>query len=185
MLTAVELCARALLKLGAAPIASFADDKAEAMLAQGLYASVRNGLLVQYPWRFAVAQMALAPLQTAPLSEFTYAFQLPADFLRALNVSNGGIYRIVRHTLHSHSPEVLLSYIYQPDESYFPAHFQTALVARLAAEFCLPLTENTSRADVLMRHAEQEFAKAKRVDTQQDIPQALQHFSLINAREGF
>jgi hypothetical protein len=58
-------------------------------------------------------------------------------------------------------------------------------VARLAAEFCLPLTENTSRADLLNRTAEQELMRAKRVDAQQDTPNALQDFSLINAREGF
>ena len=143
MLTAVALCARALLKLGAAPITSFTDDRTEATLATMLYASTRDALLVQYPWRFAVAQLALTPLQTPPLSEFAYAFQLPADFLRALTVGQGATYRIVRNTLHANTPDVLLSYIYQPDESQFPPHFCQALVARLSAEFCLPLTENT------------------------------------------
>lgn len=185
MLTAVALCARALLKLGAMPITSLTDDRTEATIANMLYASTRNNLLVQYPWRFAVAQLALVPLQAQPLSEFTYAFQLPADFLRALDVSGHVPYRVMRNTLQTNSADILLRYIYQPDESQFPQHFQAALVARLAAEFCLPLTENTSRADLLSNRADQEFMRAKRVDTQQDTPNALQDFSLINAREGF
>jgi hypothetical protein len=55
-------------------------------------------------------------------------------------------------------------------------------VARLAAEFCLPLTENSSRAERLARLAEDELRLARLVDSQQDTPPRVEDFSLIRAR---
>jgi hypothetical protein len=57
-----------------------------------------------------------------------------------------------------------------------------ALVARLAAEFCLPLTENTTRADLLARLAEAELRVARRADSQQASATALGSFPLISVR---
>jgi hypothetical protein len=57
-----------------------------------------------------------------------------------------------------------------------PAYFRAALVARLAAEFCVPLTENGERAQRLGRRAKEELKVAKLVDSQQDkqpIPERL------------
>jgi hypothetical protein len=56
------------------------------------------------------------------------------------------------------------------------------LVARLAAEFCLPLTENSSRAERLSRLADAELKVAKLVDSQQDTPPRVEDFTLIQAR---
>jgi hypothetical protein len=55
-------------------------------------------------------------------------------------------------------------------------------LARLAAEFCLPLTENTSRADLLSRLAEAELRSARRADSQQASATALGAFPLISVR---
>jgi hypothetical protein len=59
-----------------------------------------------------------------------------------------------------------------------------ALVARLAAEFCIPLTENSSRAEVLFRLAESELRLARLIDSQQDTPKAIEDFTLTGARVG-
>ena len=64
----------------------------------------------------------------------------------------------------------------------FPPFFAAALVARLSAEFCIPLTENTSRAQLLAGHAEAELRAARRADSQQATTRALSHFPLIAAR---
>jgi hypothetical protein len=52
---------------------------------------------------------------------------------------------------------VTLTYVFRAEEAAFPAFFAAALVARLAAEFCLPLTESASRAEMLHRLAEGEM----------------------------
>jgi hypothetical protein len=60
--------------------------------------------------------------------------------------------------------------------------FVSALVARLAAEFCLPLTENSSRAERLSRLAEDELRLARLVDSQQHTPGRVEDFSLVKVR---
>jgi hypothetical protein len=186
-LSAIALCGRALLKIGAATIASFEEGTAEAEVAANLYPSVRDALLSAFPWSFATAQARLPRLAAAPAADFAYAYQLPADFLRALSAGTGGqgrgvVYRIAENRLHTDAAEVVLTYIFRPAEAAFPPFFDGALISRLAAEFCIPLTENTARAEFLFRLAETEARAARLTDSQQDTPPAFQDFSLISAR---
>ena len=53
---------------------------------------------------------------------------------------------------------------------------------RLAAEFCIPLTENTSRAQHLAQQADAEFRAARRADSQQATPRAIEDFPLVSVR---
>jgi hypothetical protein len=186
-LTALALCSRALLRLGAQPVASLTEGSAEAEVAANLYPGTRDALLSAHPWSFATGQAELPRLSTAPLADFANAFQLPGNFLRALSAGaagrgRGAPYRIQEGRLHADAEAVTLTYIFRPDESAFPPFFAAALVARLAAEFCLPLTESAARAEVLFRLAEQELRAARQVDSQQDTPRGIEDFPLISAR---
>lgn len=186
-LSDVGLCSRALIRLGAAPLSSFDDGTAESEIAGALFAPVRDALLSAYGWSFAAGQASLIPLAEPPMADYAEAFALPNDFLRALSAGTGGKgrglnFRIARNALHTDASSVLLTYIFRPAEEEFPAYFDAALIARLAAEFCIPVTENTSRAETLFRLAEAEFARARQIDAQQDTPGRIEDFSLINAR---
>jgi hypothetical protein len=146
-------------------------------------------MLSAHPWSFATKKVELARLAAPPVTDFAYAYQLPNDFLKALSAgddarSRGSTYQIVNRQLHSDAESVVLSYVFRPSEGDFPAYFAPALVTRLAAEFCLPLTENTSRADRFSRLAEDELRLAKLVDSQQDTPPRVEDFTLIEARLG-
>jgi hypothetical protein len=186
-LSALALCARALLKIGAQPIASLDEGTAEAEVAANLYPGLRDALLAAHPWSFATGQKTLPRLAAQPRADFLHAFQLPAGFLRALsagmpNRGRGLAYRILENRLHCNAEQVVLSYIFRPEESAFPPHFAAALTARLAAEFCIPLTENTSRAQLLASQAEAEFRAARRADSQQATPRAIEDFPLVSVR---
>jgi hypothetical protein len=186
-LTPIALCSRALIKLGARPIASFVEGTVEAQVAAALYPSVRDALISAHPWSFATAQATLPRLAAAPVADLRYAHQLPVDFLRALSVGSGARgrgaeYRIVESTLQSDRDEVVLSYIFRPDESGFPPFFDSALIASLAAEFCLPITESTSRSELLYKLADGEFRRARLIDAQQDTPGRVEDFTLVEAR---
>jgi hypothetical protein len=185
-LSDIALCSRALIRIGAAPIASFDDGTAESEISGALFAPVRDALLSAYSWSFATGQIALNRLESPPLADYANAFELPGDLLRTLSAGSGGrgrglTFRIARGALHTDSDEVLLTYIFRPEEE-FPPYFDAALIARLSAEFTIPLTENTSRADAMYRLAELEFGRARQIDAQQDTPAAIDRFSLIDAR---
>ncbi|MEX2618392.1 MAG: hypothetical protein WD767_20090 [Alphaproteobacteria bacterium] len=186
-LSSIALCSRALLKLGASPISGFEEGTAESLIAGTLYASTRDAVLSAYPWSFATAQRRLARLNATPTADYDYAYQLPGDFLRALSAGQSGrgrgaIYRIAERRLHTNAEDVVLTYVFRPQESETPPYFDQVLIARLAAEFVLPLTESTSRADVLSRLAEEEIRRARLVDAQQDVPPRFEDFSLIEVR---
>lgn len=186
-LSAVGLCARALLKLGATPLASFQDGTAEAELAAALYPGCRDALLAAHGWSFATRQSRLVRLADPPPADFTRTYALPDDFLRALSLGTAGRgrgleYRIQENTLLADAAAVTLTYVARVAEPAFPAFFAEALTGRLAAEFCLPLTENSARADTLARQAEAQFRRARLIDASQDSPEGFTDFSLIEAR---
>ena len=187
-LSDIALCSRALIRLGAQPITSFDDGTAESEIADALYGPVRDALISAYSWSFAMGQAHLAQLDDAPLADYQYAFQLPSDFLRAMSAGIGGRgrglnYRITRNVLHSNADDVTLTYIFRPNEEEFPPYFDSVLISKLSAEFCIPVTENTSRAETLYRMADLEFQRARQIDAQQDSPVQIEDFSLIKARE--
>ncbi|HKK30135.1 MAG TPA: hypothetical protein VKA18_07055 [Alphaproteobacteria bacterium] len=186
-LSAIALCSRALLKLGARPIAGFDEGTAESEVAANLFPSIRDALLSAHAWSFATAQVRLPLLEEPPVADFAHAFQLPADFLRALSAGAGArgrglTYRIADKRLLASANEAYLTYVFRPQETDFPPFFDQLLIARLAAEFCIPVTESTSRTEMLYRVAESEFRRARLIDAQQDTPLALKDFPLIEAR---
>ena len=185
--TKIDLCSRALVKLGAKAIASFNEATAEAEVCAQLYDPTVESLLAAYPWRFALEKAKLARLVETPTADYKYAYQLPHDCVRVLSAGNsfksqGLKYKIVGGTLHTNAENVTISYISRPDESVFPPFFCNALIAKLGAELCLPLTESTTRTDYMYNRADEEFKAAKLTDSQQDVPACFQDFSLIEVR---
>jgi hypothetical protein len=183
----IALCTRALVRLGAQPISSFTDGSAESEICGALYAPMRDSLLSAYGWSFATGQVELTQLDETPIAEYQKAYALPNDFLRALSAGNnvkarGMDYRIMRGKLYANADKVILTYIFRPDESEFPPFFDSALISKLAAEFCIPLTENTSRFETFYKLAETEFARARQIDAQQDRPGRIENFPLTDVR---
>ena len=154
--TAITLCSKALIKIGAKSITSFQEDTAESEVANQLFEPTLQNLLASCPWRFALTQKTLARLTDKPISDYQYAFQLPNDCVRVLsagqNVKSAGLnYKIVGQRLYTNAESVVLNYIRRPEENTFPAFFVDALIGKLAAEFCLPLTESTTRTDYVKK----------------------------------
>jgi hypothetical protein len=183
----IDLCSRALVKLGANSISSFEDGTLEAEVAASLYPIVRDSLLSAHPWNFATKYANLPVMADAPLAEYSYAFPLPSDCLRAISAGTGsrarGVeYKIIGGELHTDADDIVLCYIGRPEEADFPAFFAAALIARLAAEFCIPLTDSTSRWDSLGKVATVEFQRARLIDAQEETPAALEDFSLLEDR---
>lgn len=186
-LSDVELCNAALVKIGARPIAGFADAGAEALCAGRLYPIIRDALLSAHPWSFTLAQATLLPQVGEPVADYGRSFALPADHLRTISAGYGGSarglsYRIQGTLLLASSDAVVIAYQRRAEEGTFPAFFVQALVTRLAAEFCVPLTEGTARASDLYQIAQAELRAARALDSQQSTPRRIEDFTLIEAR---
>ena len=186
-LSDIALCARALVMIGAAPIVSFEDDTAEAEVAGMLYPAIRDGMLAAYPWRFAARGAWLARRESEEvLGAGEGMFVLPGDFIRLLSLeTEGGAvpeFELVQGAVRCAADRAYLRYVGRMAEGAFPAFFDLALITRLAAEFCVPLTESMSRAEYLFKRAEDQFRSARLADAQQSTPRAIGDFTLIGAR---
>ena len=50
--TSIDICARALVMIGASPISSFSDGSTEALVASNVYTDVTEASLTRHRWRF-------------------------------------------------------------------------------------------------------------------------------------
>ncbi|HEX2524943.1 MAG TPA: hypothetical protein VHL31_01410 [Geminicoccus sp.] len=185
----LDLCSQALVRLGAQPIGSFSAGSAEATVAQQLYYLVRDGLVSAHPWTFSIAQASLSHPDEADSQDFAWRHRLPSDCLRVISAgpfrSGRGLdYRVQGSFLLADQATITLTYQRRVPEAEYPAFFASALVTRLAAEFCLPVTESASRAELLRKSAEIELRQARLVDSQQSTPRRMEDFTLIEARLG-
>ena len=187
-LTQLDLMNTALVKLGAYKTTALNDGSTEADIAGTLYAPVRDAVLTAHPWNFATVSVTLAaPSVTPPVADYTYAFDLPADHLRTLSVgangtSAGVMFRQIQNRIETDEPTIILTYIARGAEADQPPFFDMLLINRLAAEICLPLTENAARAEVFYKLYDRDLTLARTIDAMQETPRSLENFTLINAR---
>lgn len=77
----IDICNLALTKLGAQPIVSLLDVNPRAQALNGCYAIYRD-MLQRKRWNFNRAYTTLATNLAQPPFEYTYAYNLPDDYLR-------------------------------------------------------------------------------------------------------
>ena len=77
--TKIDICARALIMIGAQPISSFSDGSTEALVASNIYDDVVEASLTRHRWRFATTQQQLSLLTSAPTGRYDYAYQVPTS----------------------------------------------------------------------------------------------------------
>ena len=77
-----DLLNEALSQIGAARISAIDDESVNAKHCQTFYPATRDALLRMHHWNFATGRALLNASSTAPLFEYTFAYPLPADFLK-------------------------------------------------------------------------------------------------------
>lgn len=88
MASQVEICNRALTKLGSKRITDIAENSGSARIMTALWDTVRKAEIRKRLWAFALARTALPALSAAPAWGFSYAYQLPPDYLRIVQVND-------------------------------------------------------------------------------------------------
>jgi hypothetical protein len=171
MLTKIDLCSMALLKLGESPIQSLVDDSASAKLARTLFNPVIDALLALHPWRFAAQEIALNKNANGD-------FVIPSDVLRVLK-TNG---RIVGDKIISDSDSISIFAVMRTAPEKFPSYFVSLAATRLAMEFCIPLLGDQSVFRMLVAMYETELQTAKFIDSTTSVSDAISDFALISTR---
>ncbi len=169
----VGICNRALAALGEDLIVALTDNTKRAILCNLHYDPVRREVLRSNPWRFARGQANLAAGTANPLFDWSYAFPLPADFIRMYNESHDQndvpAFQVFGAAIYADDdPPLGIIYIRDvTDPTQFDALFVTLLALELALAICEPLTQSA----------------AKKVDIKQQIADARSASWLATSQE--
>ncbi len=171
MLTKVDLCSMALLKLGERPIQSLADDSTASQLARTLFDPVMDALIASHPWRFAT--------RTYELTETTDSeFIIPADVLRVIKAPG----KIFNGRISAPGEKISIVAMVRVSPEAYPCYFVSLAATKLAMEFCVPMTGDQSVFRMLAALYETEYQSAKFIDSTTTTAANIDNFSLINAR---
>lgn len=188
MSDAVTLVNRALIRLGKATITSLTDNVSTATYANLLYDEVRQMVLSEGAWNFAVKRTdVLAPLSDSPEFGFSYKFQLPTDCLYVLRIneaSPGAVdYVVEGRTLHINSTTLYLRYIsdHQNEAEWSPG-FNTAFSKAMALELAQALRADKRLVEQIQEEYMVAVQKGLATDNQQDTPDQLQSSDLHDVR---
>ena len=171
MLTKIDLCSMALLKLGEQPIQSFSDDTATAQLARTLFEPISDALIASHPWRFAIRQLDLMP-------DTEGDFMIPSNVLRVLKSSG----QVVGNKIIAPSDKITITACVRVDTDAYPSYFVSLLATKLAMEFCIPLSGDQTVFRMLTALYESELQSAKFIDSTTSPSAQIDKFSLINTR---
>lgn len=171
MASTVEICNRALQKLGASRIVALTDNSPNARACNLAYIPVLYSELRKHSWSCAIKRAELAALSTAPLFGKTNAFQLPADFLRLLAPDpeenlNSHDWQIEQNKIYTnYSSPLQIRYIFKlEDAEIMDDLFREALSAKLAMEMCEEITQSNTKKQLLRQDYIDAIREAKRVN---------------------
>lgn len=143
------------------------ENSREAEVCRLWYSPVRDQILSASAWPEATEIRYLALLKETdedgdgvwatddPRPGYQYAYNLPADFLRAQYLSDFSRFLVTaysgnRRAIHTNSYQAMFAYTKRLDTpSLWGSELAMAIVYGLAAHICMPLTGKPSRAKVL------------------------------------
>ena len=186
--SAVDVCSRALILIGAEPITSFDDGNNEALIASNMYENVARASLLNTRWRFSTNQAALNRLSDAPTGRFDAAYQLPSGWLmtHVVTVNDTPIeYQTYGDKLFCNeaaSSELVLDFTYRADEQGWPSYFTIAVEYELASVFAVSLARDQSLAQLMTQQAATSMMRARNLDAQQQTTRKLSTSRFITNR---
>jgi len=191
----VEIVNVGLGMIGEDPITSFSDDLDTARAANLRFPTVRDAVLREHFWNFAMTRVQLAKLAQDPPFGYAAQFQLPADFIRMYRVNpdeaahfgRGAIgpdYKIEgRKLLLNGSDSAKIIYIFREiDTTKWDALATEALAARMASELAISVTQNRTLAAQLFDQYRSKLAHARSVDAMDEPAEVIEADEWIASR---
>ena len=177
--SAVDICARALILIGAEPITSFDDGTTEALVSVNLYEDVARASLVNARWRFTTNQAVLYRLTDEPTGRYDNAYQQATGTLmvHAITVNDNPIeYQIYGDKIYANtstSDVLIADFTYRANEQDWPSYFTIAVEYALATLFATSIARDSGLAALMQDAATKAMAKARSLDAQQQTTRKL------------
>ena len=186
--SALDICSRALILIGADPISSFDDGSTEALVCVNLYEDIVRTSLTNTRWRFSTNQKILNRLTNEPTGRYDQAYQLPSDniMVHALTVNDNNIdYQLYGDKAFAHTSTadvVIADYTFRTTEINFPSYFTIAVEFSLAVILATSIARDASLAQLMTVRADGAMAKARSLDSQQQTTRVLETTRFLTAR---
>jgi len=185
MASVVDICNRALDKLGYGSITSLDDGTKAANLCNRAWPLTRDQVLRDHPWNFAIKRTITSPVVLPPDWGFAYQHPLPADLLRLLDVKDLSTrdYQVEGKFILANDAALYIRYIQRVvDPNQYDALFLEAATTRLAFEMCEALTQSNQKKEALWSEYDDALTRAKRVDAQENPPVIFEEDDWIAVR---
>lgn len=200
--TDVQICTNALNRLGAKGISSFTDGTDRATACGNIYPFVKDNLLSLHDWKFIIRKQQLARKGTAPISGYSYEYQLPANRLTDTAVivydSNAAgsaafkDFEIIADGLLTEAAEIWVDYPANNfAEAVWPPYVVELQTVAMMAELAMPITDQSGYAAKLYERVYGTpvengrggmMGRAIARNSREDPPQVFNDFSLVLAR---
>jgi hypothetical protein len=176
MASEVEICNRALQKLGAKRITSLAQDSVTARACNVAYEVVRDRLLRRHFWNFAIKRAELAADSSAPDWGKANVFQLPSDFIKLAplypedNRANLDWTIEGQQILTDDDAPIQIRYVSRvEDPNQMDPIFREVLATELAFELCEEITQSTSKKEGLRQDLKEIYADARKANAFESV----------------
>jgi hypothetical protein len=185
----VDICNRALQKLGAERITSLTQDSVNARACNLAFEPVRDAELRAHPWNFAITRTTLAEDATAPEFGYTAQFTLPSDCLRLLppdpasNITDLDWQIEGRKILTNEVSSLEIRYIKREEDSnQYDSLFTEALACALAMELCEELTQSNTKAQTVREDYKRVMREARKLNAFENISAEQQTDTWLTVR---
>lgn len=190
MASVVDICNRALQKLGADRITSLTQNSTSARACNLAYESVRDAELRSHVWSFAIKRVQIAEDATAPVYGYDRSFTLPSDCLRLLpndhkeNTAYQTDWKVEgRKILTNDSAPLSIRYVYRvTDTTLYDPLFNEMLACKLAMEMCEELTQSNSKRQLAIEEYRTAMREAKKTNAFENPPQEQQTDGWVTGR---
>ncbi len=159
---------QALAQVGQEPITAVDTSTRQGRICLAVWSLVLDAMLEVHAWGFATKRVALQQLSETPEFGFAYAYAVPSDCVRILEVSPDTEYSIEAGQILSNEDELALKYVHKVTQAgLFPPWFALAMSDAIAARICFAFEGSASKRKMLEEIAAGSLSVAIAKDTRQ------------------
>lgn len=199
MLSRTQVINNALRAISANLVADPDEDTESARQAKGVYEQTVRAELENHAWFFAKGQASLAQSAAAPVFKFARAFQVPADFVRLVELQDRWVFSIIRGVdtdpvppyemqgrsiLTDFGAPLRITYLrdLSDDPTLWSPLFAEVVSAALAIALAMPLTKSEGMVSLAEKLYQKALRRAKTANAIQMPPHNIPDGSWITAR---
>jgi len=186
--TDIDICSRALVLLGEAPITSFNQNTTASRTAKLLYEATVTDMLGGRRWHFAQTTAQMSRLAAEPVSDWDAEYTRPSGALVVHRVTIDDVpieFELGENTIRCNADEtneVYCTYTVRTLEAYWPPYFRGAVEKELAARFAFPVTAQEALAAKAQTLADRALRQARLLDSQSQTAPTVRQSRFKSAR---